>query len=383
MSKRDYYEILGVQRGADEAELKKAYRALAMQYHPDRNPDNKEAEQKFKEISEAYDVLKDQQKRAAYDHYGHQAFEGGMGGGGAGGYEFRGNFSDIFDDLFGDFMGGGNAGGGARRGGRAGAGRGSDLRYNLEISLEEAFRGKQENVTLATAVNCEVCLGTGAGKDTKPEECPTCHGAGKVRSQQGFFTMERACASCQGRGQIIKDPCRKCGGSGRIRKQKTLAVTIPAGVEEGTRIRLTGEGEAGSMNGPSGDLYIFLSVQSHALFRRDGADIHCHVPIRMTTAALGGNVEVPTIDGTRTKLAIPAGTQTGNRFRLKGKGMSVIRSSMRGDMYVHATVETPVHLSKEQKDLLKQLDKTLSEKTSPESEGFFSKVRDIWDDLRE
>ncbi|MCC7260438.1 MAG: molecular chaperone DnaJ [Alphaproteobacteria bacterium] len=380
MSKKDYYEVLGVQRGADEAELKKAYRALAMKYHPDRNPDDKEAEQKFKEISEAYDVLKDQQKRAAYDHYGHQAFEGGMGGGGAGGFEFRGNFSDIFDDLFGDFMGGG---GGARGRGRGGAGRGSDLRYNLEISLEEAFRGKQENVTLATAVNCEVCLGTGAGKDTKPEECPTCHGAGKVRSQQGFFTMERACASCQGRGQIIKDPCRKCGGSGRIRKQKTLAVTIPAGVEEGTRIRLAGEGEAGSMNGPAGDLYIFLSVQSHPLFRRDGADIHCHVPIRMTTAALGGSIEVPTIDGTRTKLSIPAGTQTGNRFRLKGKGMSVIRSTMRGDMYVHATVETPVHLSKEQKDLLKQLDKTLSEKTSPESEGFFSKVKEIWDDLRE
>lgn len=387
MSKQDYYSALGVSKDVSADELKKAYRKLAMKYHPDRNPDDKEAEKKFKEVSEAYEVLKDPQKRGAYDRFGHSAFEGGMGGGGfgggagmggnAGGFDFGSGFADIFEDLF------GGAAAGRRGGGNANA-RGADLRYNLAVSLSEAFKGAQKSVKITTSVECDGCHGTGGAKGSKPEECPTCHGMGKVRAQQGFFTIERSCATCQGMGKVIKDPCKKCAGSGRTRKEKTLSVNIPAGVEEGTRIRLAGEGEAGFRGGPEGDLYIFLSIKPHSLFKRDGADIHCEVPINLTAAALGGAVEVPTIDGNKVKVNIPAGTQNGRQFRLRGRGMSIMRSSARGDMFIHAKVETPVNLSKKQKDLLKEFDKSADGKhNSPESEGFFTKAKNFWEDLRE
>lgn len=381
---KDYYELLGVQKGASADELKKAYRKLAMQYHPDRNPGDKKAEEKFKEISHAYDILQDEQKRAAYDRYGHDAFnQAGMGGAGgsagAAGFDFSSSFADIFEDLFG--MNGG--GGRGRQGGQQQANtRGSDLRYNMSITLEEAFKGKQQNIKVTTSVACEACNGSGGEKGTKPVTCPTCNGAGRIRASQGFFTVERTCHTCQGLGKIIKDPCRVCAGSGRTRKEKTLAVNVPAGVEDGTRIRLAGEGEVGLRGGQPGDLYIFLSVVEHPLFKRDGADLHCSVPIKMSTAALGGSVEVPTIDGGRVKVNIPEGTQSGHQFRLKGKGMSVLRSGHRGDMYIHAEVETPVHLSKKQREILKEFDKT-SEGTSPQSDTFFNKVKGLWEDLKE
>lgn len=385
MAKKDYYELLGVQKGASADELKKAYRKLAMQYHPDKNPGDKAAEAKFKEISEAYDVLKDDQKRAAYDRFGHQAFDGSMGGGGrggqAGGFDFHSSgFADIFEDLFGGFAGGGGA-----RSNSGGPSRGSDLRYNLAVTLEEAFKGKQENVKVTTSVACDVCDGSGGEKGSKPISCPTCNGKGTVRSQQGFFTIERTCHVCQGGGKIIKDPCKKCAGSGRMRKEKSLMVSIPAGVEEGTRIRLAGEGEVGMRGGPPGDLYIFLSVKQHPFFIRDGSNILCRIPIRFTSAALGGSIEVPTIDGTKVKVTIPEGTQTGHQFRLRGKGMSVMRSSGRGDMFIQVSVETPVNLNKKQKELLKEFEKSAGEgdHTSPESEGFFSKVKEFWTDLKE
>lgn len=382
MAKQDFYATLGVERTASKDDLKKAYRKLAMQYHPDRNADNAEAEKKFKEVSEAYDVLKDDQKRAAYDRFGHAAFEGGAGGGGgagAGGFDFSSSFADIFDDLF------GGQGGGRGRGGQASANtRGADLRYNLTISLEDAYKGAQKTVTITTSAACDACEGSGGEKGSKPTTCPTCNGAGKIRAQQGFFTIERACQTCHGMGKIIKDPCRKCAGSGRVRKDKSLIVNIPAGVEEGTRIRLAGEGEAGFRGGQEGDLYIFLSVKAHPLFKREGADIHCKVPLSIADAALGGTVEVPTIEGSRVKVNIPAGTQTGRQFRLKGRGMSIMRSATRGDMYIHASVETPVNLSKRQKELLREFDKASDGKVnSPESEGFFSKVKDFWEDLKE
>jgi len=375
--KRDFYEILGVSKTASDDELKKAYRKLAMQLHPDRNPGDKKAEEKFKEASHAYDILSDAQKRAAYDRMGHAAFEGGMGGAGAGagGFDFSGSFSDIFEDLFGGAFGGG--GGRQQRGGAQQAARGADMRYNLQISLEEAFKGKTESIKVSTNVTCEVCTGSGAEKGSKPEMCPTCHGAGRVRASQGFFTVERTCNTCQGSGKIIKNPCKNCAGTGRTRKEKTLSVTIPAGVEEGTRIRLAGEGEAGARGGPTGDLYIFLSIKPHALFERDGANIHCHVPIKMTTAILGGSVEMPTIDGSRVKVTIPEGTQPGHQFRVKGKGFSVLRSSHRGDMYLHAQIETPVKLSKKQKDLLKEFEKEDGH-TSPQTEKFFNKMKEFW-----
>jgi molecular chaperone DnaJ len=382
MSKADYYQILGVSKGASEDELKKAFRKLAVQYHPDKNPGDAEAEKKFKEISEAYDVLKDPQKRAAYDRFGHSAFNGGMGGGGAGagGFDFNASsFSDIFEDLFGGFAQGGGRGQGGATGGVS---RGADLRYNLTIGLEDAFKGKQQNIKVTTSVACDSCEGSGAEPGSKPVTCPTCAGHGRVRVQQGFFTIERACHSCQGAGKIIEKPCRKCAGSGKVRKEKTLAVTIPPGVEEGTRIRLSGEGEAGMRGGPPGDLYIFLSVKPHPLFKRDGADLHSDVPIRMSVAALGGEVEVPTIDGGRVKVAIPAGTQSGRQFRLRGKGMSIMRSSMRGDMYIHAQVETPVNLTKKQRELLRDFDKEAGgSSNSPESDSFFTRVKDFWEDL--
>lgn len=374
MSKQDYYKTLGVEKGASQEEIKKSYRKLAMEYHPDRNPDNKEAEQKFRDVTEAYEVLKDDQKRAAYDRYGHAAFQQGMGGGrqGNGGFEYSGNFSDIFSDLFGDFMGGRQQGNATARA------RGSDLRYNLEISLEDAFNGKQETIRFSTQVPCDACNETGSADNSEPVACSSCRGLGKIRAQQGFFTIEKLCPTCHGVGKIVKDPCRKCHGEGRVHKEKALAVSIPAGVEEGTRIRLAGEGEMGVRGGQAGDLYLFITLRNHPFFKREGADIHCRVPVKMTTAALGGSVEVPTIDGTRAKVSIPAGTQTGDQFRLKNKGMSIVHSKNRGSMYIHAVVETPVKLNKRQKELLEEFDKTGEKDSSPESEGFFSKVKDLW-----
>lgn len=384
----DYYSILGVKKGAGDDELKKAYRKLAMDYHPDRNADNKDAEKKFKAINEAYDVLKDAQKRAAYDRYGHDAFTGGMNQAGqhpgTAGFDFAGgSFSDIFEDLFSEFTSG-------KRGGRSGGGdvssaaRGSDLRYNLEISLEDAFRGKQQTIKVTTSAACETCSGSGAEKGTSPETCPTCHGRGAVRAQQGFFTIERTCSSCQGTGKVIKNPCKTCAGTGRVRKEKSLNVSIPPGVEEGTRIRLAGEGEAGFRGGPPGDLYIFLTIKAHKIFRRDGANIYCSVPLKFSVATLGGHIEVPTIDGGRVKVTVPEGTQTGHQFRLKGKGMSVLRSSAHGDMYIEVSVETPVNLSKKQKDLLKDFDSSAGSKpTSPAADTFFDRVKEFWEDLKE
>jgi molecular chaperone DnaJ len=382
MAKRDFYEILGVPKSADEKALKTAYRNQAKKFHPDANPGNKDAEARFKEINEAYDVLKDPQKKAAYDRFGHQAFEGGMGGrpgGGQGfGPEFNSSMSDIFEDLFGEFMGGrGGRGGGRQRGG-GGAARGNDLRYNMEINLTEAFTGKTAQIRVPSSVACDTCKGTGAKPGTSPKACATCHGAGVVRSQSGFFTVERACPTCQGRGQVISDPCHACGGQGRVTRERTLSVNIPAGVEDGTRIRLANEGEAGLRGGPAGDLYIFLTVRPHEFFQRDGADLFCKVPISMTVAAGGGEVEVPTIDGKKARVAIPEGAQTGKQFRLKGKGMPVLRSSQHGDMYIQVTVETPVNLTRRQKELLKEFEKD-SHHNSPETEGFFAKARAFWD----
>jgi len=373
MSKRDYYEVLGVSRTVSETEVKSAFRKLAMTYHPDKNPGDKTAELKFKEINEAYDVLKDEQKRAAYDRFGHAAFEQGAGGGGPGfGAGFASSFSDIFEDLF------GMAGQRGRGGGRE---RGADLRYNMEITLEEAFAGKTAQVRIPTSVTCEACSGAGAKAGSKPKTCPTCGGAGKVRHTQGFFTLERTCVGCQGRGQVIDNPCPNCSGSGRVTRERTLSVNVPPGVEDGTRIRLGGEGEAGVRGGPNGVLYIFLSLSPHQFFQRDGADLHCRVPISMVAAALGGNFDVPTIDGGQTKVKVTEGTQPGRRFRLAGKGMPVLRTRERGDMYVQVMVETPQKLNKRQKELLAEFDKHSSNETQPEAAGFFSKVKDFLDGL--
>jgi molecular chaperone DnaJ len=372
MAKRDYYEVLGVARGASEADMKAAFRKLAMKYHPDRNPGDKDCEHHFKEVNEAYDVLKDAQKRAAYDRFGHAAFEHGMGAGGAGfGADFASSFADIFEDLFG--MGGG------RRGRPSGRERGADLRYNMEITLAEAFNGKTAQIRIPTAVTCEVCSGSGAKAGSRPKTCPTCGGYGKIRHAQGFFTMERTCPACHGRGQVIEDPCPTCAGSGRVTRERTLAVNIPAGVEDGTRIRLAGEGEAGARGGPSGDLYIFISLAQHQFFQRDGADLHCRVPISMVTAALGGGFDVPTIDGGKTRVKVPEGTQSGRVFRLQGKGMPVLRARGTGDMYVQVMVETPQKLSKRQKEILAEFDRQSSGETHPESAGFFAKVKEFLD----
>ena len=374
MAKRDYYEILSVQRTASDGELKTSYRKLAMQWHPDKNPGDKDSEAKFKEISEAYECLKDPQKGAAYDRYGHAAFENG-GAGGPGGFsgDFTSAFSDIFDDLFGG-MGGRR--GGARSGGRE---RGADLRYNLEISLEEAFKGKTAQIELPTNVTCETCSGTGAKAGTQPVQCKTCQGTGRIRHAQGFFTLERTCASCQGRGSVISDPCKSCAGAGRVVKERSLEVNIPPGVEDGTRIRLGGEGEAGMRGGGNGDLYIFLSVTQHPIFQREGADLYCRVPVSMVTATIGGEFDVPTVDGGRSKVKVPEGTQSGKRFRLGGKGMPVLRSRERGDMYVQVAVETPQKLTKRQKELLKEFDQESSKDTQPESTGFFAKMREFFE----
>ncbi len=382
MAKRDYYEILGVHRDATEDDLKKAYRRLAMKYHPDRNPGDKEAEAKFKEVNEAYDALKDAEKRAAYDRYGHAAFEqGGAGnggfGGGFGGNPFGGGFEDIFEEMFGRF----GAGGGRRR---QPSGRGADLRTHVEISLEEAFAGTKKTVKVPSFVSCEACNGSGAeGGSSASATCPTCQGAGKVRAQQGFFLIERTCPTCGGSGRTIKNPCKVCQGAGRTQRDRTLNVSIPAGVEDGTRIRLTGEGEAGLRGAPAGDLYVDVGIRPHPLFQRDGANIFVRVPLRMTQAALGGQVEVPTVDGGRARVTIPSGTQSGDQFRLRGKGFSILRSAARGDMYVQVAVETPQNLSKRQRELLEEFEAEAVKdgRSSPESEGFFAKVKDFWDGL--
>ncbi|MFM9938240.1 MAG: molecular chaperone DnaJ [Hyphomicrobiaceae bacterium] len=377
MAKRDYYEILGVTRQVTESDLKSAFRKHAKDVHPDRNPGDKGAEQKFKELNEAYEVLKDPQKRAAYDQFGHAAFEGGRGGQGGFGPDFASSMSDIFDDLFGEFMGGRR--GPQQRGRGNGRERGADMRYNMEISLAEAYAGKQAQIKVPTSVRCEPCTGTGAKPGTKPSPCPTCTGSGKVRASQGFFTIERTCPACHGRGEFIDDPCRSCDGAGRITKERTLQVSIPAGVEDGTRIRLAGEGEAGLRGGPAGDLYIFLSIKPHEFFQRDGADIFCRVPIAMTTAALGGNIEVPTLDGSRVKMPIPAGAETGKQFRLKAKGMPVLRSNVQGDMYIQVEVETPKNLTRRQRELLEEFATEAKADNSPASSGFFSRVKEFFE----
>ena len=372
MSKRDYYEILGVTRTCTEVELKTAFRKLAMQHHPDRNPGDKDCEHRFKELNEAYDVLKDGDKRAAYDRFGHAAFEqGGMGGPGFGA-DFGSTFADIFEGIFGMA---------SARGRGSGRERGSDLRYNMEISLDEAFTGKTAQIRIPTSVTCEACSGSGAKAGTKPKPCSTCGGAGKIRHAQGFFTLERTCPTCHGRGQVIDDPCKVCGGGGRVTRERTLSVNIPTGVEDGTRIRLAGEGEAGVRGGPPGDLYIFLEVAPHEFFQRDGADLHCRVPVSMSSAALGGEFEVPAIDGSKVRVKVPAGTQTGRRFRLPGKGMPVLRAKQTGDMYVQVAVETPQNLTKRQRELLTEFEKLSSEQTQPESAGFFSRVKEFLDGL--
>ena len=382
MSKRDYYEVLGVSKGASADEIKKAYRTKAKELHPDRNSDNPNAEAQFKEANEAYEVLKDADKKAAYDRFGHAAFEGGMGGGprGGGGFQGQGDFasafSDVFDDLFGDIMGGRRAGGGGRR-----AVRGSDLRYNLRISLEDAYKGMQKTIQVPTAVACDTCKGSGAEGGTEPTSCPTCSGMGKVRASQGFFTVEKTCPTCSGMGQIIQNPCKSCGGAGRVEKDRSLSVNIPAGVETGTRIRLAGEGEAGLRGGPSGDLYIFIEVAEHPLFQRDGNALFCRVPVSMTSAAMGGDIEVPTIDGGRSRVKIPAGSQSGRQMRLRGKGMPSLRGGGAGDMMIELAVETPVNLTAKQKELLQEFEK-LSEENNPESSGFLKKMKSFWESMK-
>lgn len=386
MAKRDYYEVLGISKGASADEIKKAYRKKAKELHPDRNKDNPESEAQFKEAGEAYDVLKDPEKKAAYDRFGHAAFEGGMGGGGprpgggfgggAGQGDFASAFSDVFDDLFGDFMGGGRAGGGRQR-----AARGSDLRYNLRVTLEEAFNGSQKTINVPTSVQCDACNGSGAEGGAEPTTCPTCSGMGKVRAQQGFFTVERTCPTCSGLGQIIKNPCNTCHGQGRVEKERALNVNIPAGVETGTRIRLAGEGEAGMRGGPAGDLYIFIEVAKHDIFEREDTNLFCRVPVSMTTAALGGDIEVPTIDGGRSRVKIPAGSQSGRQMRLRNKGMPALRGGRSGDMFIELAVETPVNLTSRQKELLREFD-SLSEDNNPESKSFFSSVKSFWDGMK-
>jgi molecular chaperone DnaJ len=380
MAKRDYYDVLGVSKSASADELKKAYRQKAKEFHPDRNKDNPDAEAQFKEANEAYEALKDPDKKAAYDRFGHAAFDGSMGGGGPrGGFgggqgDFASAFSDVFDDLFGDFMGGG------RGGGRQRASRGSDLRYNLRISLEDAYNGLTKTINVPSSVTCDTCDGTGAEGGSEPTTCPTCSGMGKVRAQQGFFTVERTCPTCSGTGQIIKNPCGSCRGAGRVERERALSVNIPAGVETGTKIRLAGEGEAGMRGGPSGDLYIFIEVRDHNLFVRDGTNLYCRVPVSIATAALGGDIEVPTMDGGRSRVKIPAGSQSGRQMRLRGKGMPALRGGGSGDMMIELAVETPVNLTSRQKELLREFD-NLSEDNNPESTSFFSKVKNFWDGM--
>jgi molecular chaperone DnaJ len=377
MSKRDYYEVLGVSRTVTEKDLKSSFRKLAMQYHPDKNPGDASAEVKFKEINEAYQVLSDPQKRGAYDRFGHAAFQQGGGGGPGFGNEFGDFMSDIFDTFFGDAR----QGGGRGTRGPGGRERGADMRYNLEITLEEAYNGRAETITIPSSLTCEVCSGSGAKAGSKPRTCPTCGGAGRVRAAQGFFSIERTCPNCHGRGEVIDDPCPNCGGAGRVTRERTLSVNVPAGVEDGTRIRLAGEGEAGLRGGPPGDLYIFLSVKPHSLFQRDGADLFCQVPISLVTAALGGEFTVPTLDGSDAKVKVPEGTQTGKQFRLRGKGMTVLRSRDMGDLYIQVMVETPQNLTRRQRELLLEFERESSGETHPESAGFFTRVREFFDGI--
>ena len=371
--KADFYEMLGVAKGATEKDLKAAFRKLAMQCHPDRNPGDADAERRFKEINEAYETLKDPQKRAAYDRFGHAAFENGGMGGGAG-FAGAGGFADIFEDIFGEMMGGG------RRRSAGGRERGADLRYNMEITLEEAFNGKTAQIHVPSSITCDECTGTGAKPGTQPVTCSTCGGAGRVRAQTGgFFSIERTCPTCHGRGQTIKDPCPKCDGQGRVTEERTLSVNIPAGIEDGTRIRLSGEGEAGTRGGPSGDLYIFLTVSPHEFFQREAENLYCTAPISMATAALGGAFEVATLDGTQTRVKIPEGTQNGRKFRVKGKGMPVMRQNMVGDLIIQVAVETPQNLTKRQRELLEEFDKLSSTENSPQSSGFFNRMKDFFE----
>jgi len=375
MSKRDYYDVLGVPKGSEKDAIKKAYRTKAKELHPDRNSDNPNAEAQFKEVNEAYEVLKDAEKKAAYDRFGHAAFEGGGGGSGFGrGGDFSSAFSDVFDDLFGDFMGG-------SRGGRKQQSRGSDLRYNLSISLEEAFAGLQKTINIPSSIACGSCNGTGAAGGSSPTTCPTCSGLGKVRATQGFFTVERGCPTCSGVGQIIKNPCSSCGGQGTQKKDRALSVNVPPGVETGTRIRLASEGETGPRGGISGDLYIFIEVSKHKIFERDGLNLFCRVPVSMAKASLGGEVEVPTIDGGRSRVRIPAGSQSGRQMRLKGKGMPAIKTIQKGDMFIEMAVETPVNLTARQKELLQEFEE-LSEDNNPQENSFFSSVKTFWEAMK-
>jgi molecular chaperone DnaJ len=373
MSKADFYSVLGVEKGCDDGALKSAYRKLAMQFHPDRNPGDTTAEAKFKEVSEAYDTLKDPQKRAAYDRFGHAAFNGASGAHGFGA-DFSSSMSDIFEDIFGDFMG---AGGGRQRQ-RDGRQRGSDLRYNLEITLEDAFAGTTVDIDVPTLVHCDTCEGSGAKPGTGFSTCKMCNGHGKVRASQGFFTIQQTCPQCHGRGQTMDQPCTDCHGQGRRQKSRTLSVDVPKGIEDGTRIRLGGEGEAGLRGGPAGDLYIFVSVKPHQLFQRDGADLYARVPISMVTAALGGDFEVPTLEGMRARVKVDPGTQPGNRVRLKSKGMPVLRSSQIGDLYVQLDVETPQKLTERQRELLQEFEAISNAGTSPTSDGFFDKLKTMF-----
>ena len=376
MSKRDYYEVLELEKSATTVEIKKAFKRKAMKYHPDRNPDSKDAEEKFKEAKEAHDVLTDSQKRAAYDQFGHAGVDGsaGMGGAGAG----AGNFSDIFGDVFGDIFGGGSRGGGQQ------VFRGSDLRYNLELELEDAVKGTEVKIRVPTQVACDSCGGSGAKKGTQPTTCSTCGGHGQVRMQQGFFSLQQTCPRCHGSGKMISDPCHKCHGHGRVEKHKTLSVKVPAGVDTGDRIRLSGEGEAGENGGPSGDLYVHMNVRPHKIFERDGVDLYCEVPISFVTASLGGELEVPTLDG-RVKLKVPAETQTGKSFRMRGKGVKAVRGSGTGDLICRVMIETPVNLTNEQKDLLRQLDSALNDNNidhSPRSSSWLDGVKKFFKDMK-
>ena len=377
-TKTCYYEVLSVTRTASDGELKSAFRKAAMVCHPDRNPGDAAAETKFKELNEAYQVLSDGQKRAAYDRFGHAAFENGGGGGGFGGAEgFGSSMADIFDDLFGEMTG--RRGGGGRS--QGGANRGSDLRYNMEISLEDAFNGKAASLKLPTSVSCEVCSGSGAKPGAKPKQCATCHGHGRVRAQQGFFAIERTCPTCGGRGEMIDNPCQACSGTGRVTRERQLSVNIPAGVEDGTRIRLAGEGEAGTRGGPAGDLYIFVSTKPHPFFQRDGADLFCRVPISMVQASLGDEISVRTVDGGEAKVKIPEGTQSGKQFKVRSRGMPVLRSRDVGDLYIQANVETPQNLTRRQRDILAEFEAESSHKTQPEASGFLGKMKDFFENL--
>jgi molecular chaperone DnaJ len=369
MSKRDYYEVLGVSRDVSEQDLKKAYRRVAMKFHPDRNPGDKDAENKFKEASEAYEVLSDPNKRAAYDQFGHAGVDGGagMGGGAGGGF---GNFSDIFGDVFGDIFGGGGRPGGPSRG--------ADLRYTLELSLEDAVRGTTVKIQVPTLISCKTCEGSGAKPGTKPVSCSTCNGMGQVRIQQGFFSVQQTCPNCRGKGKVVSDPCRDCHGQGRVEETKTLSVKVPPGVDTGDRIRLSGEGEAGADGGPAGDLYVQIAVKEHEIFTRDGRNLYCEIPISIIDACLGGEIEVPTLDG-RVKLKVPAETQTGKLFRLRGKGVAPVRGGPQGDLLCRVEVETPVNLTNKQKALLEELRKSMTEgKNSPRQSSWFEGMKSFF-----